>query len=272
MTVIAQPIPEKKLGALKRAVFKSPHSFTPGAQYHDARHTGIVISNVLKLASILELPKRQTQILVIAALFHDYQHSGTPYRNLKSAQKLSNEEHAVKQALRILDDFDPSMGITHEEKKEIAELIKNTSFGQKPHALGKLLRRTIPGTNLEAVEARTEEFEKLNRSYEPKTQNELLLCLADVGAFLVSPEMALKFGARHCQETGRSPCVDKFIHEQRVFLSGHILPLKELFIKKIPPEKHNQMCLLLNRKIGAYNRFLNNEGSRSKIEDILKAA
>ncbi len=104
--------------------------------YHNSVHAFEVFDRTEALTSELLLSPGDTQLLLIAALFHDFDHCGTTIR--KDGTGLTNEEVAASHA----DAFAQEIGLNLEQRKLLYQLIISTTYGDA---------QIIPVTKMEKI-------------------------------------------------------------------------------------------------------------------------
>jgi len=140
--------------------------------FHNGNHSRRVRDRTVKYARHALFPEAQVSLLHISALFHDYGHAGTRFRQLAQDshhQKLSNEEFSALEADRHLTGK-----LTLKQRLQVQGLILSTSFGQDD--LQKLPQSP---------------FCDLYRPYQPTTDLEQLFQFADIAAIDEDPEAYL---------------------------------------------------------------------------------
>lgn len=125
--------------------------------YHNEKHTLKVLARVQTLAEVIGLDESEIRLLSLAALFHDYGHSGNSYRQATQADKnnLSNEEYAA-----LIADEHLLLYLNVRERLVLQGLVLSTSFDQKS-------LEDVPNSSYQ-------------RDYEPHTKLEKILAFADV--------------------------------------------------------------------------------------------
>ncbi|GEM_PF-1888108 len=175
--------------------------------YHNRRHTEEVIERVSVLASHAQprLETEETDLLKLAALFHDYGHSGRTIRQTSlsaSRPDLSNEEFAAEEArVRLSKD------LTAEQLEVVKNLILATSFGQ--------------------ADAKSVYY----RPYQPKTLLEKLLALADIGGFQKPFEEWVEESFRVLQEADPAtipPTFERWLETRYGFLNYCLAKVTEV--------------------------------------------
>ncbi|MFA5832362.1 MAG: HD domain-containing protein [Bacteroidota bacterium] len=95
---------------------------TIAAMYHNFDHTLDVVANVKEIAKAANLSKEKTEIIVIAAWFHD------------TGYLFSPEEHEER-SIVIATDFLKKAGYPSEKIKDVAGCIRATKVPQRPKNL-----------------------------------------------------------------------------------------------------------------------------------------
>lgn len=113
--------------------------------YHNLNHTLSVVKRVRSLLKKTKWQESEKQLVLIAAMFHDYQHGYMAYTRNKD---FSNEEKSAIQA----DLFAKKVGLTLSQRVQLYGMIISTTFSQP--------------------------------SIYPQTKYEKLLVMADLGGFI----------------------------------------------------------------------------------------
>lgn len=114
--------------------------------YHNNQHTMDVFNNVMKLSYMYDLPKADRNILGVASLFHDFNHSGG---------KLKDDEN-IENAIKGLTKF----GGEIIDIDEVADLILYTQFPSvtKPKTLSQQI---IVDSDMMSIFEMTDWFNKV---------------------------------------------------------------------------------------------------------------
>lgn len=150
--------------------------------YHNRHHTEQVIQCCKIMAKSTKLPPEDQQLLILAALFHDFGHSGTrlrQYTDHVQRTDISNEEFAC-----IAADERLAKKLSLSQRIELQGLILATSFGQQD-----------PDISNPAEKAR------IQRNYAPYSKLEHILALADIGRFILGFEAYLDGSLSFLQES-----------------------------------------------------------------------
>ena len=135
-------------------------------QYHNRQHTEQVIQCCEILAKSTKLSLEDQQLLILAALFHDFGHSGTRRRqHTDNVQRndISNEEFACIEADERLAEK-----LSVLQRIELQGLILATSFGQQDPDISDPAEKAM-----------------ILRHYAPHSKLEHILALADIGRFIL---------------------------------------------------------------------------------------
>ncbi|MBT6068507.1 HD domain-containing protein [Candidatus Peregrinibacteria bacterium] len=142
----------------------------PAHPYHNIPHTREVVENTKKLLALYEdedgnpLPKHISQVVILAALFHDLEHCGKTIKQAESG--LSNEQHAVLTADGILEAY----GFSVWQRVLFQGLIIGTSFDDR--------------TNEELPEGM-----RPSDKPKPETRLEEIVAIADLAAGALSEDL-----------------------------------------------------------------------------------
>ncbi|MDO8648216.1 MAG: HD domain-containing protein [Candidatus Peregrinibacteria bacterium] len=195
--------------------------------YHNDQHTREVIARVKNLASHSKLSPQQQKLLVLAALFHDYGHAGQTIRQTSPkkdihGEDLSNEEFAARKAREKL-----GASLSVGQIIRLQEMILRTSFGQNvqgsPHY----------------------------RDYAPKEDQDTLLALADVGAFMEkSFEQWVEESLRVLVESAALPQDFAAWKKNRTgFLGGYVRSKLEAVKHQLDEKYYQELAEKLNAMI-----------------------
>jgi hypothetical protein len=171
-----------------------------------------------KVNSEIDRDKSMQSIIFLAALFHDYFHSGVQYRQLtnpKDYSEYSNEEYSNYKMRLKLENI-----ITPDALREIESLILATSFGQK-----------FVSHLAEGIQAR------IYRDYEPQSSAARLLCFADIAQSCLSLEYFYHQSTLAMEESGHASTSNKDYLIGRLkfveFAFSRLFPLKSCISEEL---------------------------------------
>lgn len=163
-----------------------------GNSYHNRFHTEErVLPACEEYAREAGLSPRDSQKLAFAALYHDFGHPGSTYRQLVcgvEGSHLSNEEYAATKAAVAAAPWFSEL-----EVEEISAMILASSHGQN---------------HIDALPS--EHAAILYRSYRPISMLEKILVLADVSSFRWGTESYLRDGIKLINESSADSIPDNF--------------------------------------------------------------